>query len=157
MKIIRCMRQHASVPKPSSANNNARPVPGNIKKHQAMTHNNRGRLTVDASGNWQLYTNTIPANATPIGTVTRDIGDTGALVRIETTGAYVQVNAGAIRSLDGRKVAAALGTAGRPAEMAGGKRSNIYLDAASREISERIGNGNISEGIRLALASYRAD
>lgn len=157
MKIIRCMRQHASVPKPSSANNNARPVPGNIKKHQAMTHNNRGRLTVDASGNWRLYTNTIPANATPIGTVTRDIGDTGALVRIETTGAYVQVNAGAIRGLDGRKVAAALGTAGRPAEMAGGKRSNIYLDAASREIAERIGNGNISEGIRLALASYRAD
>ena len=122
-----------------------------------MTHNNRGRLTVDASGNWRLYTNTIPANATPIGTVTRDIDDTGALVRIETTGAYVQVNAGAIRSLDGRKVAAALGTAGRPAEMAGGKRSNIYLDAASREIAERIGNGNISEGIRLALASYRAD
>lgn len=157
MKIIRCMRQHASVPKPSSANNNARPVPGNIKKHQAMTHNNRGRLTVDASGNWRLYTSTIPANATPIGTVTRDIGDTGALVRIETTGAYVQVNAGAIRSLDGRKVAAALGTAGRPAEMAGGKRSNIYLDATSREIAERIGNGNISEGIRLALASYRAD
>ena len=122
-----------------------------------MTHNNRGRLTVDASGNWRLYTNTIPANATPIGTVTRDIGDTGALVRIETTGAYVQVNVGAIRSLDGRKVAAALGTAGRPAEMAGGKRSNIYLDAASREIAERIGNGNISEGVRLALASYRAD
>ena len=121
-----------------------------------MTHNNRGRLTVDTNGNWRLYTNTIPANATPIGTVTRDIGDTGALVRIETTGAYLQVNAGAIRSLDGRKVAAALGTAGRPAEMAGGKRSNIYLDAASREAAERIGNGNISEGIRLALASFRA-
>jgi hypothetical protein len=122
-----------------------------------MTHTNRGRLTVDTSGNWRLYTNTIPANSTPIGTVTRDQSDTGALVRIEATGVYVQVNAGAARPLDGRKVAAALGTAGRPAEMAGGKRSNIYLDATSREIAERIGNGNISEGIRLALASYRAD
>ena len=117
-----------------------------------MTHSNRGRLIVDLNGNWRLYTNTIPANATPIGTVTRDIGDTGALVRIDATGAYVQVNAGAVRSLDGRKVAAALGTAGRPAEMAGGKRSNIYLDAESRATAERIGNGNISDGIRIALA-----
>jgi hypothetical protein len=120
-----------------------------------MTHSNRCRLTVDANGNWRIYTNTLPENATPVGTVSRGDGDTGALVRIESTGAYVQVNAGAVRSLDGRKVAAALGTAGRPAEMAGGKRSNIYLDAASREIAERIGNGNISEGIRLALASYK--
>lgn len=120
-----------------------------------MTHNNRGRLVVDTNGNWRLYTNTIPANATPIGTVTRDQSDTGALVRIEATGVYVQVNAGAARPLDGRKVAAALGTAGRPAEMAGGKRSNIYLDAASREAAERIGNGNISEGIRIALANYK--
>lgn len=120
-----------------------------------MTHSNRGRLTVDANGNWRLYTNTIPANSTALGTVTRDIGDTGALVRMDKTGVYVQVNAGTIRSLDGRKVAAALGTAGRPAEMTGGKRRNIYLDAASREIAERIGNGNISEGIRLALASYK--
>lgn len=121
-----------------------------------MTHNNRGRLTVDPNGNWRIYTNTIPANATPIGTVTRDIGDTGALARMNATGAYVQVNAGAIRSLDGRKVAAALGTAGRPVEMAGGKRSNIYLDAASREKAERIGNGNVSEGIRIALDSCKS-
>lgn len=116
-----------------------------------MTHSNRGRLTVDVNGNWRLYTNTLPANATPIGTVTRDEGDTGALVRIETTGVYVQINAGSIRSLDGRKVAAALGTAGRPVEMTGGKRTNIYLDDDSRSIAEKLGNGNFSEGIRIAL------
>lgn len=117
-----------------------------------MTHSNRGRLTVDANGNWRLYTNTIPANSTPLGTVTRDEGDTGALVRINATGAYVQINAGTIRSLDGRKVAASLGTTGRPAEMDGGKRTNIYLDADGRATAERIGNGNISDGIRIALA-----
>jgi hypothetical protein len=117
-----------------------------------MTHNNRGRLTVDANGNWRLYTNAIPANSTPLGTVTRDIGDTGALVRMDATGLYVQINAGAIRSLDGRKVAAALGTAGRPAEMTGGKRRNIYMDDESASIAERLGNGNISDGIRIALA-----
>lgn len=117
-----------------------------------MTHNNRGRLTVDVNGNWRLYTNTLPANATPLGTVTRDVGDTGALVRMDKTGVYAQINAGAIRNLDGRKVAAALGTTGRPAEMDGGKRTNIYLDADGRATAERIGNGNISDGIRIALA-----
>lgn len=115
-----------------------------------MTHTNRGRLVVDINGNWRLYTNTLPANSTPLGTVTRD-GETGALARIETTGAYVQVNAGAIRSLDGRKVAAALGTAGRPSEMSGGKKVNTYLDAESIAIATRLGNGNVSEGIRKAL------
>ena len=117
-----------------------------------MTHNNRGRLTVDVNGNWRLYTNTLPANATPIGTVTRDVGDTGALVRMDKTGVYAQINAGAIRNLDGRKVAAALGITGRPEEMDGGKRVNVYLDAASLERACDIGNGNISKGIRIALA-----
>ena len=116
-----------------------------------MTHTNRGRLTVDTNGNWRLYTNTLPTNSTPLGTVTRDEFDTGALVRIDSTGLYVQVNAGAMRSLDGRRVAAALGTAGRPSEMSGGKRVNTYLDAESIAIATRLGNGNVSDGIRKAL------
>jgi len=116
-----------------------------------MTHENRGRLTVNTDGNWRLYTNTLPINSTPLGTVTRDEADTGALVRIEATGAYVQVNASVIRALDGRKVAAALGTAGRPAEMSGGKKVNTYLDAESLAIATRLGEGNISKGIRMAL------
>lgn len=109
------------------------------------------KITVDTAGNWKLYTNTLPANSTAIGTVTRDDFDTGALVRIEATGAYVQVNAGAIRNLDGRKVAAALGMAGRPSEMEGGKRVNVYLDAESLAIAAKLGNGNVSDGIRKAL------
>ena len=117
-----------------------------------MTHSNRGRLTVDINGKWRLYTKTLPENSTALGTVTRDESDTGALVRIESTGgAYVQVNAGTIRSLDGRKVAAALGTAGRPSEMAGGKRVNVYLDAESLAIAAKLSNGNVSDGIRKAL------
>ena len=109
------------------------------------------RVTVDTAGDWKLYTNTLPANSTPLGTVTRDDFDTGALVRIDATGVYVQVNAGAIRSLDGRTIAAALGTAGRPSEMSGGKKVNTYLDAESIAIATRLGNGNVSEGIRKAL------
>lgn len=47
--------------------------------------------------------------------------------------------------------------AGRPAEMAGGKRVNVYLDAASLARASELGNGNISEGIRLALAARPAN
>lgn len=40
--------------------------------------------------------------------------------------------------------------AGRPVKICG-KRVNVYLDAASLEIASRLGNGNVSEGIRGAL------
>ena len=109
------------------------------------------KLTVDAAGNWRLYTNTVPAGAVVLGTVTRDGTDTGALVRMEKTGAYLQINAGCARSLDGRAVAAALGTGGRPATLTGGKRVNVYLDDASIDAAAKLGDGNVSEGIRVAL------
>ena len=40
---------------------------------------------------------------------------------------------------------------GRPTEMAGGKAVKVYLDAESIAIATRLGNGNVSEGIRKAL------
>ena len=40
---------------------------------------------------------------------------------------------------------------GRPSEMNEGKRVNVYLDAASLAAAAKLGNGNVSEGIRLAL------
>lgn len=122
-----------------------------------MTHDNRGRITVNLDGNWQLYTNTIPADSTPIGVITRGDSDTGALVKINSTGLYVQVNAGAIRSVDGRKVSAAIGNNGRPPEMDGGKRVQVYLDKSSLDIAAKIGNNNVSEGIRIALKAYNRD
>lgn len=73
-----------------------------------MGHINRGRLTVDLDGKWWLYTNTIPAGAKALGTVSRDTGDMGALVLIEATGIYVQLNAGCLKSLDQSKVKAAI-------------------------------------------------
>ena len=116
-----------------------------------MTNSNHGRLVVEVGDKWRFYTNTIPAGAEVIGTVSRDgMADIGALVRF-ANGNYVQINAGELRSLDGRKVSAALGTAGRPSEMAGGKKANTYLDAESIAIATRLGNGNVSEGIRKAL------
>ena len=40
---------------------------------------------------------------------------------------------------------------GRPEEMQGGKRRNVYLDEASWAEAIKRGNGNASEGIRKAL------
>lgn len=43
------------------------------------------------------------------------------------------------------------GRVGRPRKMECGKRINVYLDTESLAIAARIGNGNVSEGIRKTL------
>ena len=133
-----------------------------------MTHNNRGRLTVDLGGKWRLYTNTIPANSRAIGTVTRDGYDTGALVLIEVTGLYVQINASALRNLDQRKVIAAIAEVrtghggpgrGQGIKAADGatnlKRTNISIDPASADTLRAFGGGDLSLGIRRAAAKIK--
>jgi hypothetical protein len=40
---------------------------------------------------------------------------------------------------------------GRPSEMAGGRAVKVYLDAESIAIANRLGEGNVSDGIRQAL------
>lgn len=40
---------------------------------------------------------------------------------------------------------------GRPAEMEGGKRRNVYLDDESWALAQSLGDGNASAGIREAL------
>lgn len=47
------------------------------------------------------------------------------------------------------------GRVGRPRLMEGGRRINIYLDSVSLETADKLGGGNVSEGIRLALAALR--
>lgn len=42
-------------------------------------------------------------------------------------------------------------SAGRPAEMEGGRRVNVYLDVESLAIASKLGNGNVSDGIRKGL------
>ena len=39
-----------------------------------------------------------------------------------------------------------------PQEMQGGRRRNVYIDDASWEKAVELGNGNASDGIRIALA-----
>lgn len=65
-------------------------------------------IKVNTAGNWRLYTNTVPDTMTVLGTVTRNEIETGALCQVRSTGAYVSLQAGAIRTLPQREVRAAL-------------------------------------------------
>ena len=120
-----------------------------------MTNTNPHRLTADIQGEWRLYTTTLPAGSTPIGTVTRggDDGDTGALVLIEATDTYVQINSGKIRSLDQQKIIEALKASESEIQLSDIvlKRVNIMLDTESLQIATRLGRGNVSAGIRMTL------
>ncbi|MFA9949171.1 hypothetical protein ABCS64_11025 [Rhodocyclaceae bacterium Wk13] len=66
------------------------------------------KFTIDRNGPWRLYNSQpLPRNWEVLGTVTRGKYDTGALARTPI-GVYVQINAGAVRSLDAAAVEAAL-------------------------------------------------
>ena len=135
-----------------------------------MTHNQRGRLTVTLGGNWRIWSNTIPVGSRALGTITRDIGDTGALVQIEATGIYVQVNAGVVRTLPQAKIAAAVETAragahggpgrGQGIKAADGatglKRVNVSLAEASSAAAKALGDGEVSLGSRRALSHHKS-
>ena len=45
------------------------------------------------------------------------------------------------------------GTIGRPREITDGRRVNVWLDQASVDLAESLGDGNVSAGIRAALAA----
>lgn len=67
---------------------------------------NRARLIVTAGGPWRLYQHHPPPGMQMLGTVQRGL-EIGALARTQA-GLLVQVNAGAVRALDQRKVEAAM-------------------------------------------------
>lgn len=70
-----------------------------------MSGPNRGRLSVLLDGPWRLYTHELP-DWRMLGTVQRGI-EIGALA-LSPAGVYAQINAGAVRALDQRKVLAAM-------------------------------------------------
>lgn len=41
---------------------------------------------------------------------------------------------------------------GRPTELEDGGRVNVYLDGKSKAFAKKLGDGNVSEGIRIALS-----
>lgn len=71
-----------------------------------MTGLNRGRYTAQIDGPWRLYARVCPSGWQMVGTIRRGM-EIGALA-LSPVGIYCQVNAGATRALDQRKVLAAL-------------------------------------------------
>ncbi|ATH77777.1 hypothetical protein CLM76_09315 [Vreelandella venusta] len=121
-----------------------------------MASKNRSQVTVDPAGKAGFYQHQTLPGWEVLGTVSRG-DDTGALVRNANTGIYAMANAGAIRSLDQRKVRAALGIdeRGRPSQMDDGKRRNVYMSDADNAYLKNIGNGNVSEGLRIVTEAHK--
>ena len=71
-----------------------------------MANLNRGRYTITVDGPWRLYSTTQPKGWTMIGTIQREM-EIGAL-GLSPAGIYAQINAGAVKALDQRKVMACL-------------------------------------------------
>jgi hypothetical protein len=46
---------------------------------------------------------------------------------------------------------------GRPEEMQDGKRRNVYIDDASWQKANVLGNGNASKGLRIALSALESE
>lgn len=117
-----------------------------------MSNNNRSRITVDIPGTPNLYQPHSLPGWEIIGVVSRGEDDIGALVKNLNTGIYCQANNSAVRSLDQRKIKAALGignNAGRPA--IGVKPHTVTLTDDEWAALKKAGGGNASDGIRLLL------
>lgn len=76
-------------------------------------------MEINKDGNWKIYWGNmpLPQGAEPIGVITLDIGDRGALILL-ANGVYVNGGYGAIRNLDQNKVKKELGIS-----IKGGKRA----------------------------------
>lgn len=117
-----------------------------------MPSNNRKRVTVERGAATLMYPVVSVPGFDDIGMVT--VGsDEGRLLRNQRTGAYVMHIRGAIRSLDERKVLAALGS--NASKMDDGKRRNVYMSDRDAETLKTLGDGNLSEGIRLAAKQHQ--
>lgn len=112
------------------------------------------RMIVDTAGDWSQYTSlpdTNPDKYEAIGVVT-DGQDTGALIRGRSRNRpYLLAIGDMTRPVDGRTVAAALGKAGRPKKGDGGKECRVVLYPRHIATAEKLGGGNLSEGVRKAL------
>lgn len=117
-----------------------------------MSSINRAKITVDPAGKAGLYQHQALPGWEAAGTVTRG-DDKGALLRNTSTGIYAMANAGSIRSLDQRKVLAALGS--NASKMDDGRRRNVYMSDRDAEYLKQLGEGNLSEGIRIAVNKQR--
>ena len=119
-----------------------------------MKNDNRARIAVDLPGKPSLYQSYSLPGWEIFGVVYRGQDDVGALGKNLNTGIYGQINNGVVRSLDQRKIKAALGisnNAGRPS--IGVKSHTVTLTDAEWDALKAVGDGNASDGIRKLLGA----
>jgi hypothetical protein len=115
-----------------------------------MPSTNRKRLTIEAGASSLLHPEVkhlpgwIHAGLVTVG------DETWPMICNTKTGAYAAYTGGSIRSLDQRKVLAALGQFANAKKLEGGARKSVYLDGITLDRLSKLGDGNISEGIRRA-------
>lgn len=110
-------------------------------------------LAIDIDGDWRRYARTIPSGADALGTVTCDDGKTGALIRFRPSGRYVRLIGRSRQLINAKEVNALLRPCGRPLMLSGGRNVSLYLDDDTIDAARRIGNGNVSYGVRIAVAA----
>lgn len=120
------------------------------------------KVLINTQGNWKLYTPWLPTGSEVIGTAY--YGQLhGALIRHGKQRKYYIVQDSEKYPVDGRlitrklKEEVAKRPVGRPRQTPLGNRSNIYIDDALKETAKRLGDGNISAGIALALLAYEEE
>ena len=107
---------------------------------------------------WQKYAQTPPPDAEMLGVVTAD-GVTGALARIQRPDGFYRYDLllnNEHHPIDGRKVAAALGHAGRKKLGEPMKSVQVNLTEADIDFCIGLSGGNLSAGVRLAIQRQRS-
>ena len=108
-------------------------------------------IEIDVDKDGTEFTDALPASTTLVGVIKFEDGRAGALVISDSSHQYFVVNDGIALQVDGRRVASALGNAGRPAKFKNGSRRNVYLDEETLQYAIKMGQGNLSEGVRQAI------
>ena len=119
---------------------------------------NRGKIQVDPGGDWRGILKTLPQGYKAVGVVWQGNEAPGVLA-LDTSSQYVQLNAEGARTLDQRKVRAALGLSnpvGKP--RIGYEIRQVYavrLEPSLAKYLEEVGEGNLAAGITNVGNAHR--
>lgn len=121
--------------------------------------NKRGQLNVDTEADWKKIVYIMPKGHKAIGVVRQGAAAPGVLALVEKSGEYVQLNELGTRTLDQRKVRAALGipnAVGRPRTSYEPREVySVRLDESLAAYLRELGGGNLSAGIMQIAAEHR--
>jgi hypothetical protein len=101
---------------------------------------------------YSAHLSLMPIGATPIGLCSMD-ERVGALLIYKKK--YYHLANEIMTRLDGRSIGRQLGSAGRTAELVGGRRRNVYLDDETRELATALCGKSVSKGLRIMAQEHK--